>query len=360
MHPFFRRPLHLLFALIFWSPLSLGLAALLQTLTKTDLPRAVLLAFPVMLFLLLGGLSTWFVCRFSPLAGNSLFRLVAAHLAGSQFLSLAGLLFLHLYSSLLAVIDSRVSWPEIEGRVRLLFYVMGAIVYFLSVFFHYLLAAMEKNREAEKKLLQAELVRSRFELQAMRATIHPHFLFNSLTALSGLIIRDPGQGREICLQLADFLRYTLKMTQHNRITLAEELEHLRNYLAIELMRLGNRLTIEWRVEENLFNCQLPPMLLQPLLENAVKHGIQPRLEGGCVFFQARAAGQDLEFIISNPLPGEEFRPPGGTGLGLKTIRRRLAEEFDSQACLSAGRNGEEFSVKLVLPRVEKPASEVKK
>jgi two-component system, LytTR family, sensor histidine kinase AlgZ len=358
MHPFFRRPRHLLYALLFWSPLSLGLAALLRLLTGTGLARAILLAFPVMFFLLLGAISTWFICRFTPLAGNSLFRLSLTHLTGSVFLAFVVLLFLHFYTALLAAIDAAGKWPEIEIRVRLLFLFTAAIIYFLSILFHYLLAAMEKNREAEKKLLQAELVRSRFELQAMRATIHPHFLFNSLTALSGLIVKEPGQAREICLQLADFLRYTLKMTQHHRISLGEELEHLGNYLAIESMRLGTRLSVVWRIEPGLLACLLPPMLLQPLLENAVKHGIQPRLDGGCITFQTRASGPELEFIINNPLPEEEFRPLPGTGLGLKTIRRRLADEFGRQAWLKTERTVKEFSVSLVLPRVEKTASEV--
>ncbi len=360
MHPFFRRPRHLLYALIFWSPLSLGLAALLRLLTGIGMARAMLLAFPVMFFLLLGAISTWFICRFTPLAGNSLLRLSLTHLTGSIFLAFAVLVFLHFYTALLAAIDTVGKWPEIEIRVRLLFLFTAQIIYFLSILFHYLLAAMEKNREAEKKLLQAELVRSRFELQAMRATIHPHFLFNSLTALSGLIIKEPRQAREICLQLADFLRYTLKMTQHHRITLGEELEHLRNYLAIESMRLGSRLSVAWKLEPALPACLLPPMLLQPLLENAIKHGIQPRLDGGCITFQARITGPGLEFIITNPLPEEEFRPPTGTGLGLKTIRRRLADEFGREARLNTERTENEFSVHLVMPRVETSPSEVKK
>jgi signal transduction histidine kinase len=197
----------------------------------------------------------------------------------------------------------------------------------------------------------AELERGRVEaqLKLLQAQIEPHFLFNTLANLDALIATDPARARVMLAHLNDYLRATLAAARKERNSLDEEFALLRNYLEVLTIRMGARLSYELALPEALAGAQVPPMLLQPLVENAVKHGLEPKVEGGSVKVSAREErGRLVLEVADTGLGGHDG---GGSGVGLANLRERLAAAFGGAAEVRAGSNAAGgFTVTLALPR----------
>lgn len=161
----------------------------------------------------------------------------------------------------------------------------------------------------------------------------------------------------MCERLGDFLRRTLALGARDEVTLGEELELVDRYLAIEQVRFGARLGFDRRIGPGAAQCVVPPLLLQPLVENAVKHGVADRVDGGTIVLEAQRDGDLLRIDVENPLD-EEAPSRRGSGLGLENVRRRLDAYGAHEARLEARRQGERFHVSLTLPAVEAAGAEV--
>ena len=173
--------------------------------------------------------------------------------------------------------------------------VVGLLLYVVSVALHYALLAVEQSRESEIQARDAEL-------RALKAQINPHFLFNSLNSITALTTVDPARAREMCIRLSDFLRNTLGLGERESISWREELALSRAYLEVEQVRFGSRLQVEIDVDEACSDCMVPPLVLQPLIENAVKHGIATMVDGGLI----RVEGHVRERLHGSKR-GERFR-----------------------------------------------------
>jgi two-component system sensor histidine kinase AlgZ len=218
---------------------------------------------------------------------------------------------------------------------------IGAIVCALTLRYFYVSHQWRRRIRAE----------ARAKLEALQARIRPHFLFNSINTVTSLIHDQPDQAEEALLDLADLFRASLREEQQF-IPLAEELELTRRYLNMESLRLGPRLQLEWQLEEGAEQLLLPPLILQPLVENAVYHGIEPRPEGGTVAVTIQRQNEQLSMTVSNPLPqGGEGRN-GGNRIALENIRARLAAHYGTQATLSIKEGEGMFRVQLCLPAGE--------
>ena len=196
----------------------------------------------------------------------------------------------------------------------------------------------------------AELERGRIEaqLKLLQAQIEPHFLFNTLANLDALILADPARAREMLRHLNGYLRATLAAARRERNSLREEFDLLRDYLEVIAIRMGPRLKFELVLPEALAAAEVPPMLLQPLVENAVKHGLEPKVEGGTVQVSASAAQGRLVLQVADTGRGDQG---ASGGVGLANLRERLAAVFGGAATLQAGaRPAGGFSVTLSLPR----------
>lgn len=208
--------------------------------------------------------------------------------------------------------------------------------------FHYLLI---RSRWRAQLIAESEA-----RVQALQARIRPHFLFNSLNTIASLIPEDPASAEAATLDLADIFRGSMRRAD-KLISLENELRLARQYLEMEKRRLGERLEIDWRVEELPSGVSVLPLMLQPLLENAVAHGVQPRADGGEVTVYGRSEGDNIVITIGNPLaPGDSGRP--GHGLALENIRERLNLAFGGRATLLTNQDSEKFYAVLSFPNVE--------
>jgi two-component system sensor histidine kinase AlgZ len=187
-------------------------------------------------------------------------------------------------------------------------------------------------------------------VQALQARIRPHFLFNSLNTIASLIPDDPVNAEAATLDLADIFRGSMRRADQ-LISLSDELQLAHQYLDMERRRLGDRLKVEWRVEELPAGASILPLTLQPLLENAVAHGIQTLEQGGKLAVYGRAEGDLIVITISNPL-APVGSDTSGHGMAMKNIRERLSLAFGSRAGLVTSQDKERFYAVLSLPHVK--------
>jgi two-component system sensor histidine kinase AlgZ len=198
---------------------------------------------------------------------------------------------------------------------------------------------------------------ARARIGALQARIRPHFLYNSMNTIAALTRSDPARAEDAVLDLADLFRASLD-ERRGLITLAEELEATRTYQRIEQLRLGARLRVRWDVQELPQKALVPALTLQPLLENAIGHGVENLPDGGEVTVEGTCADGMLLLTVRNPLPldgaTDDVGQERGLGIALDNIRERLALLFGTRASIAAGRDGDEFAVQLRLPVTEAP------
>jgi two-component system, LytTR family, sensor histidine kinase AlgZ len=186
--------------------------------------------------------------------------------------------------------------------------------------------------------------------QALQARIRPHFLFNSMNTIAGVVHREPRLAEELIEDLSDLFRAALK-TGGTSATLAQELELVRRYLHLEEQRLGERLHVQWNVDELPGNAPLPPLTLQPLIENAVSHGVAPSRKPGLVRIDGRYRRGQVNLSIRNSLPDDHggARPSAGHGIAMDNVRQRLAAMYPGSARLIESRIEGDYQVRLVFP-----------
>lgn len=263
---------------------------------------------------------------------------------GAWIFSWLIVLFLAMVFSFAAWLGAGISMPGLvqDDVDMFVFKNVFAVGLVALVFFRYLVI---RARWKAELLAQAEA-----RVQALQARIQPHFLFNSLNTIASLVHDDPENAEEATLDLADIFRGSMRRADQ-LISLEEELKLARQYLDMEKRRLGERLQIDWRVGDLPPGAAVLPLILQPLLENAVAHGIQARPEGGKVSVYGRAEGEQVVITIGNPLAPEGVSH-SGHGIALGNIRERLSWAFGSRAKLMTNQDKEQFYAVLVVPYVE--------
>jgi two-component system sensor histidine kinase AlgZ len=192
-------------------------------------------------------------------------------------------------------------------------------------------------------------------LQALQARIRPHFLFNSLNGVLSLIRQDPARAEEAMLDMADLFRVLMR-DNRDLAPLADEVELCRQYLALEKLRLGDRLLVEWNVKSMPGDALVPPLVLQPLLENAVYHGIEPSSSPGTIAINIFLSKGEVHAVLRNPYRANGGRHHGGNKMALANVRERLALHFDAEAALESRVLEHAYEVRIRMPyRTEAPA-----
>ncbi|MBI2508637.1 MAG: histidine kinase [Betaproteobacteria bacterium] len=188
-------------------------------------------------------------------------------------------------------------------------------------------------------------------LQALQARIRPHFLYNSINAVLSLIRQDPRRAEAALEDMADLFRVVMA-DNRELAPLAREVELCRQYLGLEQLRLGGRLRVEWQVERMPRDAMVPPLVLQPLLENAVYHGIEPRLEPGAISISIYADEKTVHAVLRNPYQQPAGDHHAGNKMALANIRERLQLHFDAEASLTTKADDDTYQVHIVMPYVK--------
>lgn len=221
------------------------------------------------------------------------------------------------------------------------------IVWLMAVVYFWERIEEEKDVKERKNTLEKSVREA--ELYKLRQQLSPHFLFNSLNSINALIHSRPDEARRMVHQLSDFLRGTLKQEEDHFVTLKEELNYLKLYLDIEKVRFGHRLKVEFDTKEDSLDCKMPPMLLQPLLENAIKFGLYGTTGEAKIGLRARFIDHYLVVAIMNPYD-PDMQMPEGTGFGLKSIRRRLYLLFGRDDLVEINQDKNVFVVIFRIPQ----------
>jgi hypothetical protein len=348
VHPILSNRVRLAVYLAAWVPV--GVLLTLGLVGDSTWTTAGALFLPLSLVYGFIGLSIWYVCRALPLDPGRTTRAVAALVIGAAIASAAWVAIGQAYAAALDSLVAGLDAGVLLNEQRQLLFVVGTLLFWLVATVYYLLIAFQASRVAETRALELSLLAREAELRALRAQIDPHFLFNSLNSISALTSTDPTAARRMCVLLADFLRSTIRLGSTSRIPLGEELDLAERFLAIERVRLGSRLSVTRDADQASAVCLVPPLLLQPLIENAVIHGIGHLLEGGNIRMAASRGGTSLTISLENPCdPGRPRR--SGTGVGLDLLRRRVATHFGAEGAVRVDERPESFRVEVTIPAV---------
>jgi two-component system sensor histidine kinase AlgZ len=345
MHPILADPRRLGLYLAAWLPVA-GIVMGLFMLAGAGWAGASALALPLVAPFAFACLSSWYVCRTLPLHDTHFARLMGTHLGTAVLSTSLWLLVGRGWARALSDIFPGIEEPFVRQTPPLL--AMGTLLFLLATALSYTLIALEEQRRAERHALEIQVLAREAEVTALRAQLQPHFLFNSLNSISALTSVDSDGARRMCLLLAEFLRSSLALGVRETIPLSEELALLSSFLAVEKVRYGTRLDYEQHVDDDVRGCLIPPLLLQPLVENSVTHGIAHLVDGGCVVIDAHRRGRQLEIAVTNPCDPDRARKPGA-GVGLDNVRRRLQAWHGRDALLRIRDAPASFRVELSLP-----------
>ena len=334
MHPIFTRRAWLVAYLSASGAGAALLAVLLQGPGRLSWLEAAELAVPLTLLYAFVCLAPWYLCRLLPLGTTHPLKIALEHLGAAVLATGLWVAAARMLGRLLEISSN--------GRAVLPYFTaIGLLLYCLSVALHYMLLAVRDSREAAVQARDAEL-------RALKAQVNPHFLFNSLNSIAALAVGNPPEAREMCIRLSDFLRRTLGLGEKESISWEEEIQLARAYLDIEHIRFGARLRVEVRMDAACGRCQVPPLLLQPIVENAVKHGIATMVDGGTIRVNSRLEEGLLQVCVENGYDADA-PAPRRQGLGLRNIRNRLETSFGNAARLTTQTDRGVFRTEMILP-----------
>jgi hypothetical protein len=305
--------------------------------------EATAVAAPLTVVMAFAALSPWYVCKGLPLRSTPIVRLALHHLAAvvvaSSVVLLAARMLAAGLSRLFPGLQFRLTpgMPVLAGMVSL--------IYLLSISLHYVVLMVQASREAE-------LLARAAELKALKSQLNPHFLFNSLNSISALTSIDAGRARNMCVRLADFLRTSLRLGECGAIRFTEEMELARMYLDVEQVRFGRRLRVTVNVDPECADCEVPPLLVQPLVENAIKHGIATMAEGGEISMNGRWTENEIRFTIENPFD-PDAPATRKNGIGLRNVRDRLRARYGIAAGVSIEAEPGLYRVVLKIPAMRR-------
>ncbi len=335
--------------LLVWLMLALLFAALIGATLAATWSQAVLFAVPAtMVYAVAAGFSSYYLCRAYPLAEKRPLAIVSVFLVSAVFSGAFWTSFCMMWDGMWLSLSLDWAGVGMAPQMRAIIFSLGVILYGLASMVHYLAIEFERARAAERRGFEAALAAQEAELRMLRSQIDPHFLFNSLNSISALTSIDAARARAMTLQLADFFRHSLGLEAHQRVTLDAEAMLADRFLAIEAVRFGARLAVRQEIADDARNCLLPPMILQPLVENAVKHGIGSLPEGGEVHISAWRAGSILHVVVDNDVDAD-MRDGNARGIGLANVRQRLSTMYGHQASVHWARENNRFRVALQLP-----------
>ena len=352
MHPILKDPRALALYLLAWVAPALTLAALIETTGKAPWGGAVLFAIPATVVYAFMSLAAWYVARAFPPGGSGLPRVLAPVLAAACLSAALWVGVCYVWASVIESVAPGMAPRQGYPASLALLLPFGVGLFIIAAAVHYLVATYDAARRREREALELQVLARDAELKALRAQVDPHFLFNSLNSISALTASDPAAARAMTVLLADFFRLSLRYGALEMITLEQELALAGNFLAIEKVRFGRRLASATEAAVGTLGALVPPLILQPLMENAVTHGIARIPEGGSILLTGERLGSRIRITVANPV--DDAGSPAGQGRGLAIVRGRLQRIYGADARVTAGAAGGKFTVVLDLPYTAAP------
>ncbi|HEX2921086.1 MAG TPA: histidine kinase [Bacteroidales bacterium] len=224
----------------------------------------------------------------------------------------------------------------------------GVFIYGLIMLSYFLAETLSNLTEKNAREARLESIVKETELRLLRSQINPHFLFNSLNSISSLTITDPEKAREMIVKLSELMRYSLSRKDEQPVSLRSELENLMLYLDIEKIRFGERLVTEENIENECLDFKIPVLLLQPLFENAIKHGVYESSEPIRIITSVRRTYEHIEITVTNNF-GDSPSLSKGTGTGLANVARRMELQYGKNATMKTTKENGTFKVSLYMP-----------
>lgn len=288
----------------------------------------------------------WFTIRYSGRGGRSWLETLSYHLAAMAFTILIwqGLG----YAAMKLISDNDHSYMEFLRKSLSFRILAGILIYLLIVSVYYLIISVRELKERVEREASLTAMLREAEINKLRAQIKPHFLFNSLNSVSSLTLTDPPKAQDMVIKLSEFMRYSLSMGEESMSTLKNELYHVGLYLDIEKVRFSDRLMIHQKVDATCENWPIPAMILQPLLENAVKHGVYTMTGPSTVVLNVTCSDEFLNVAIRNEFDPDSA-PRKGTGTGLQNVISRMSTIYGRKDLVVLHKGERNFEVELRIP-----------
>lgn len=348
MHPILSDSRRFLVYIGAWLMTGIFIARLLVTADLANWSYSLWFALPVALLCGFLASSAYFVCRSLPVQQRSFSMAVLVFASAALLSGISWLAICLGWNKVLALASEETLALQITPHLSVLFFLAGFASYLLALLAFDVYIAFHKVRDAERREAASRLLARDAELQVLRSQINPHFLFNSLNSISALTSIDPAAARTMTIALADFFRQTLAVAEKEKISLRKELRLCKNFLAVEKIRFGQKLHTEFHASTEAEPALIPPMVLQPLLENAIKHGIRNIPKGGTITVTIMQREGWLHLSVRNPV-GNSIVSSTGNGLGLTNLRQRFNAIYGEQARVSWQQANQEFTVEIALP-----------
>ncbi len=293
------------------------------------------------------GLSVWYAVRYYDSSSAAPLDVLLYHLGTAVvalgFWMTSGYFILSValpgFDNYKEFLDNSMLWRGISG---LLIYSVMVLMYYLYI--HSEDRKIRLDREAELKLKVRES-----EIERLKNQINPHFLFNSLNSASSLTLSKPDAARDMLVKLSDFLRYSLEFKENELTSLSTELDHIEQYLEIEKIRFGDRMRFSFLVPEDCSECRLPNMILQPIFENAIKHGVYESIEPVEIKMSIKLEQESLVVSILNSFDPEAVTHKG-KGIGLQNVSNRMSLIYQADNLVHVKKRDNEFEVVIYIPQ----------
>lgn len=293
------------------------------------------------------GIGAWYFVRYSRYENSQFFSLFLEHLA-SAFVLVSLWVFSGTYI-LATIFSSSKEYVDLIWGAIVWRYGNGFLFYIILMVVYYLHANYIHQQERKEKEIKLRSTLQNTEIDLLRSKLNPHFLFNSLNSLNALIQTEPENASKMLLQLSDFLRFSIEKDKQEKIDLKEELGNLERYMAIEKVRFGDRLKFNKNIQDEAMSLKLPAMLLQPLLENAIKYGLGSKLEDVNISIEAKEGQGNLLLEISN-VYDSSVSVRKGSGHGIDNVRKRLEMIYKKTAEFQVNKLEQVFNIKILIPQ----------
>jgi two-component system, LytTR family, sensor histidine kinase AlgZ len=348
MHPILSQPRRLLWYVLAWTIPGILLAWALVIVHSVAWSSALLFSLPAVHLYGFILTSSYYVCRSLPIRQRTVLSVVAVFGSASLLSSLLWVILCVFWSQIIGDAVGHSDSALIDRQLIILLFVVALLLYLVSLLAHDVFIAFENIRSAERQQIASQLLARDAELQMLRSQINPHFLFNSLNSISALTSINANAARDMAIELGSFYRKTLAISARQKINLGEEIELCRYFLAIEKIRFGEKLHVNWEVDPVALTAQVPAMFLQPLLENAIKHGICNLSDGGVVQIKSVIENSWLHIAISKPVEPES---PSviGTATGLKNFKARIHSLYQEKSRISWYKAHNNFYLDMIIP-----------